>query len=322
MITAISKKILVTGAAGFIGSHLVEKLLSEGREVIGIDNFDAFYERAIKESNLVTALKSDLYQFVEGDITDPLTFEGLPDDISAVVHLAAKAGVLPSVKDPLSYIHTNIVGTQQVLEFMKTRGISKLVFGSSSSVYGNTKTIPFREDQPVDFPISPYAQTKKSCELLNHTYHHLHQLDIVNLRFFTVYGPRQRPDLAIHKFTHLIMNDQPIMMYGDGSTARDYTYIEDIVAGIVAALHYVVRTEGLFDTFNIGNKSPVKLRELIDLLYQCTGKEPNITQVDKMPGDVDITYADISHAEKLLDYSPKISINQGIEWFVQWYKQH
>lgn len=311
--------ILLTGCAGFIGSHVSERLLKLGNKVIGIDNFDPFYPRAIKKKNLEGSLKHPSFYFHEADITNAQTLKKIDAPVNAVIHLAAKAGVLPSIKDPVGYTRVNINGTQNVLDWMVERKIKKLVFASSSSVYGNAKHIPFKETETMDTPISPYACTKRSCELLNHVYHHLYGIDVLNLRFFTVYGPRQRPDLAIHKFVQMIQKGEPVTMYGDGSTARDYTFVEDTVAGVVNALHYVIQRQHVFDTVNLGNNHPVTLKELIDTLYELTGASPNIKKMPMQPGDVDITFADISKAQALLNYQPKKTFKDGLKEFIDWF---
>jgi len=311
--------VLVTGAAGFIGSHLCEELLNNGYSVTGIDNFDPFYSKRIKEKNVFALSKLSRFNFVELDIEDANSINSLKGNFDAVIHLAAKAGVLPSIVNPESYLMTNLKGTQCLLEFIKERSIKKLLFASSSSVYGNNKKVPFQETDNVDFPISPYAYTKKSGELLTYTYHHLYNIDIVNLRFFTVYGPRQRPDLAIHKFFKLVNEGKPITIYGDGSTARDYTFISDTVQGIVSSLEYLFNNKKVYDVFNLGNNSPVRLIDLVNSIYQVTGKEPNIIYESMKPGDVDITYADISKAQSLLNYNPEIGLMQGLEKFYKWF---
>lgn len=313
-------KVLITGSAGFIGSHVAEYFLEQGHQVIGIDNFDPFYNIEQKKKNLAIAQQNKNYTFIEGDITDADALAMLPQGIDAVVHLAAKAGVRPSIENPQAYTHTNIKGTLTLLEWMKQRNIKKLVFASSSSVYGNNKKTPFRETDNVDFPISPYAFTKKACELMNHTYHHLYGFDIMNLRFFTVYGPRQRPDLAIRKFVELISTGKPIQMFGDGSTARDYTFINDTRDGVYKAFEYVTGNENVFETVNLGNNSPIKLIELINCIGETLGKKPIIEQQPMQPGDVDITYADINKAKKLLGYNPSTTLQQGIAAFVNWHK--
>ena len=311
--------ILVTGCAGFIGSHVCSLLLSKGFAVIGIDNFDPFYDRDVKEFNLAKFKAHPAFFFYESDITLGLNIVK-EENISAVIHLAAKAGVRPSIEDPAGYQHVNITGTQKVHEFMQARSISKLIFASSSSVYGNNKKIPFNEDDPVDNPISPYAFTKKAGELMNYTFHHLYHVDIINLRFFTVYGPGQRPDLAIHKFVQKIENNQPLVLFGDGQTARDYTYIDDTVSGIYNALEYCLQNTGVYSTVNLGNNKPVKLNDLVDTIYAAMGKEKNVVYEAMQPGDVDITYADIAKAATLFNYKPVTQLADGITKFIAWFK--
>lgn len=309
--------ILITGCAGFIASHVCELLLKNGYKVIGVDNFDPFYPRQIKEENLSHFIDHPHFKFYELDICNGLQ-EVQEDNITAVLHLAAKAGVRPSIDDPEGYNRTNITGTHKVHELMRRKGIKKLVFASSSSVYGNNTKIPFSETDNVDNPISPYAFTKKAGELMNYTFHHLYNIDIINLRFFTVYGPRQRPDLAINKFISKINNGEPLVLFGDGSTARDYTYIEDTADGIYKALQFCMRTNDLYTTINLGNNNPVKLKDLVALIYKHMGKDENIMYEAMQPGDVDITYADISKAAELLGYQPATSINEGIKKYINW----
>ena len=315
--------IVVTGCAGFIGSHLCEKLLSENHNIIGIDNFDPFYDRAVKEQNMSSFLSHQNFIFCEVDLAefDKLSKSLEGKSIDSIVHLAGKAGVRPSIEDPQGYIRANIVGTQNILDIMKNKGIKKLAFASSSSVYGNTKETPFHEEQEVSNPISPYAFTKKACELINYTYHSLYGLDIINMRFFTVFGPRQRPDLAIHKFTKLILNGDEIPMFGDGSTSRDYTYYEDTVAGIKGAINYLFANENVYETINLGNNQPVKLTDMISSIEKAAGIKANIKQLPMQPGDVDITFANISKAKSLLGYNPKYSFEEGVKNFVDWYKK-
>ncbi|MGQ8336334.1 GDP-mannose 4,6-dehydratase [Sunxiuqinia sp. A32] len=315
--------IIVTGCAGFIGSHLSEQLLVEGNQVIGIDNFDPFYDRKVKERNLSGFINHPNFRFEEVDLADITALNTAldQDHIDVIVHLAGKAGVRPSIEDPQGYIRANIVATQNILDLMKDKGIKKLAFASSSSVYGNTKEIPFNEEMDVSNPISPYAFSKKACELINYTYHHLHQLDIINLRFFTVFGPRQRPDLAIHKFTKLILNGEEIPMFGDGSTSRDYTYYEDTVAGIKGAINYLQNNETVYETLNLGNNQPVKLSDMIAAIEKACGVKANIKQLPMQPGDVDITFANIEKAKSLLGYNPQYSFEEGVNNFVKWYKE-
>ncbi|OCX54034.1 epimerase [Mucilaginibacter sp. PPCGB 2223] len=313
------KKILVTGAAGFIGSNLINQLLGAGLQVIGIDNFDDFYPKAIKETNLNTAFKYTSFSFFKSSILD-IDSTGMPDDIDCVIHLAAKAGIQPSINDPSGYIDTNIQGTQAILNFMQNKRIKKLVFASSSSVYGNTDKVPFLESAKTDEPISPYAATKKAGELLCKTMHHLTGIDIICLRLFTVYGPGQRPDLAIHKFFKLINSNKPIQLYGDGSTSRDYTYVSDIVNGINLAANYLMANDNVFEIVNLGNEYPVSLNELIKIIKEVAEVPVNINMIDKKPGDVDITYADITKAKQLLGYAPSVTIEQGIRNFYNWFR--
>ncbi len=313
------KTILVTGCAGFIGSHLTEMLLQKGFKVIGIDNFDTFYSRGIKEKNILSFINHPDFSFYELDISSNINHSIKEDYIDAVIHLAAKAGVRPSIEDPEGYIKTNITGTQNIHTFMQTRGITKLIFASSSSVYGNNKNIPFSEDDNVDNPISPYAFSKKAGELMNYTFHHLYKVDVINLRFFTVYGPRQRPDLAIHKFVKNITEGQPITLFGNGETARDYTYVEDTVAGIYNALEYCMVNSGVYLTLNLGNNNPVKLITLVDIIYSSMNKQPQINTAAMQPGDVEITYADISKAASMINYKTSTGIADGIKKFIDWF---
>lgn len=314
-------KILVTGCAGFIGSNLTDKLLEEGFHVVGIDNFDLFYNREIKEKNLQSALSNKYFQFFEGDISDEKIWNKIPL-VDCVVHLAAKAGVRPSIENPLEYIQSNIVGTQMLVNWMVKNNIKNLAFASSSSVYGNNQKIPFAETDNVDFPISPYAYTKKACEELIFTHHHLYGLNALCLRFFTVYGPRQRPDLAIHKFTKLIFEDKPIPLFGDGSTARDYTYVSDTVDGILKSIDFLNNhtEKPIYEIINLGNNHPVSLKELIDEIEIATGKKIKKDWQPMQPGDVNITFADISKGAELLNYKPKVSIKEGLKNFVSWYE--
>lgn len=315
------KIIVVTGAAGFIGSHLVERLLELGNKVIGLDNFDDFYAKSYKENNLKNALQSSNYSFFETDITSKEALNKLPiTQLDAVVHLAARAGVRPSIQNPTSYIETNITGTLNILEWMHQKQCNKLVFASSSSIYGNNPIIPFSETDVVDNPISPYAFTKKSGELLTYNFHHLYNLDVINLRFFTVFGERQRPDLAIHKFVRMIDEGQPITLFGTGSTSRDYTYIADIVQGIEASINYLFIHQNVYEVINLGNNTPVQLSEMVDIIYQEMGVEPNITYLSMQAGDVERTFASIEKAQTLLGYQPTTSFREGIRRFINWYK--
>jgi len=315
--------ILITGCAGFIGSHLTEKFLNEGSRVVGIDNFDPFYDRSVKERNMTAFRSAANFQFLEIDLADmdALT-NGLANiEIDVIVHLAGKAGVRPSIEDPQGYIRANIVATQNILDLMKERGIRKMAFASSSSVYGNTREVPFSEVQDVSNPISPYAFTKKACELINYTYHSLYGLDIINLRFFTVFGPRQRPDLAVHKFTKLILAESEIPMFGDGSTSRDYTYYEDTVDGIFRSVQYLFSNEGVYEIVNLGNNQPVTLRDMIIAIEKACGQKAKIKQLPMQAGDVETTFANINKAKRLFGYNPKFSFEQGVANFVEWYKE-
>ena len=312
-------RILVTGAAGFIGSHLCERLVSTGRDVVGLDNFDEFYDPAVKRRNVRRLLDSGSFELVEGDIRDPDALDRLPD-VSMIVHLAARAGVRPSIEQPMLYQDVNVMGTQRLLEMCRRRGITQFVFGSSSSVYGNNEKIPFAESDPVDHPISPYAATKRAGELLCHTYRHLFDIGTVCLRFFTVYGPRQRPDLAIHKFTRLMSEDRAIQQFGDGSTKRDYTHIGDILQGVEAAMDWLVSNPGAFEIVNLGESDTVELSRLIDLISSALGVTPRIERLPGQPGDVERTFADISKARSLFGYDPRTPIDRGIPEFVDWYR--
>ena len=313
-------RILITGAAGFIGSHLSEKLLNSGHQIIGIDNFDAFYNRNIKEDNLKVALQNPLFSFYELDITNSSDFDKWPVKIDVVVHLAAKAGVRPSIENPEAYLKTNILGTLNVLEYMRKTGCQNLVFASSSSVYGNNTKIPFEESDTTDHPISPYAASKKSCELLIYNYHKLYQLNCINLRFFTVFGPRQRPDLAIHKFVKKISANEPIEVYGQGDSARDYTFVEDTISGIVESINYIHSNQNVFETINLGNNSPISLKVLIQKIETHLGKKAKLNFQPMQDGDVDITFSSIEKAKILLNYNPETSIDEGLEKFISWYK--
>ena len=315
-----STPILVTGCAGFIGSHLTERLLNDGYRVVGVDNFDPFYDRSIKERNLTVALAHPNFLFIEADIRDTAWLDALDLPVDAVIHIAAKAGVRPSIEQPADYISTNITGTHNLLNWMHRKSIRKLVFASSSSVYGNNEKIPFSETDAVEQPISPYAFTKRSGELLTYTYHHLYDMSVVNLRFFTVYGERQRPDLAIHKFVKMMDHNEPIPMFGQGDTSRDYTYVSDTVDGIMAALRYVNDNPNAYEIINLGNHSPVTLQTLVETLYRLMNKAPNVQHLPKQPGDVERTYADVNRAAQLLGYAPNVSLNEGLSRFVAWYR--
>ncbi len=311
-------KAFVTGSAGFIGSHLCQRLLRDGWEVVGLDNFDDFYSPAVKRANIAACLTNDGFRLVEGDIRDVAVVEGILADGGAdiIVHLAAKAGVRPSIEDPVGYQDVNVGGTVVMLEAARRFGVGKFVFASSSSVYGNNEKVPFVETDNVDYPISPYAATKKAGELLCHTFSHLYGIDMTCLRFFTVYGPRQRPDLAIHKFSRLIEAGEPIDVFGDGSMRRDFTYIDDIIDGIVAAMD---RIEG-YEIYNLGESRPVRLDELICRIEEALGKKAKINRLPMQPGDVKQTYADVTKAVERLGYQPKTEIEVGLARFAEWLK--
>jgi UDP-glucuronate 4-epimerase len=310
--------ILVTGGAGFIGSHLVEKLLSLGHAVSVLDDFNEFYDPLIKRDNLSAVVRNIQIHEVDLRNSDRVKTVLLQGRYDAVVHLAARAGVRPSIAEPRLYLDTNITGTFNLLDAAHKTGVKRFVFGSSSSVYGLCRQVPFREDQCLLQTISPYAATKLAGEHLCSNYAHLHQMRVVCLRFFTVYGPRQRPDLAIHDFTKRIFAGQPIRQFGDGSTARDYTYVTDIVDGITAALSY---EEQLFDIFNLGGSQTTTLAQLIRLIEQAAGKTALVEKYPEQPGDVPLTYADISKAGRLLGYSPKVPVSQGIANFTTWFQE-
>ncbi|MFA5239537.1 MAG: GDP-mannose 4,6-dehydratase [Phycisphaerae bacterium] len=320
-------KVLVTGTAGFIGSHLSERLLADGITVVGVDNFDDFYDPQIKRQNIQSCLKNKNFQLIEADIRDNSAMDkAVGSGIETIVHLAARAGVRPSIEKPLLYADVNINGTMVLLEAAKKHKISKFVFASSSSVYGNNKKVPFSEDDNVDFPISPYAATKKSCELLCHTYHHLYGISINCLRFFTVYGPRQRPDLAIHKFAKLIEQGKPIPVYGDGTMSRDFTYIDDIITGVVAAInqlssHQARATGHGFNIYNLGESRPITVNDLITEIEKALGKKAIKKYLPPQPGDVERTYADVTKAVRELGYRPNTTIPAGLAKFVHWLRQ-
>ncbi len=310
--------ILVTGGAGFIGSHLCEHLLAHGHRVICLDNFDHFYDPTIKEQNIAASLGHSLFSLVRGDIRDQVVLKNIfqENTVDCVVHLAAKAGVRPSIQQPLDYMDVNVNGTVTLLEAMHQAGVRRFVFGSSSSIYGNQTKIPFSETDDVSQPISPYAASKHSGELLCHVYHHLYGMEVACLRFFTVYGPRQRPDLAIHKFTQLALSGQPIPLYGDGGTRRDYTFVADIVRGI----EQVVEMHGLgYEIINLGGGQPVTLFEMVKAVEQALGQPLEINFLEKQPGDVEQTHADIRKANALFGYQPSISLLEGVRRFVEWY---
>jgi UDP-glucuronate 4-epimerase len=315
--------VLLTGGAGFIGSHVAEALLKRGYQLSIIDNLDNFYEPGRKKENLAQTRMAGKFEFFELDICDlgPLreALRNAQPDI--VVHLAARAGVRPSIEQPSLYERVNVAGTVNLLELARELHVNRLIFGSSSSVYGATNRVPFSEDDPVLHPISPYAATKLAGELMGYTYASLYGTQILCLRFFTVYGPRQRPDLAIHKFTALIEAEKPIPVYGDGSMGRDYTYIDDIVAGVLSSLEYRFPSAGVpFDVFNLGNSHPVKLAELIEYLEAATGRPAVRDPRPLQPGDVPLTWANIDKASRLLGYRPQTRMEDGLKKFVAWYR--
>lgn len=311
--------ILVTGGAGFIGSHLVERLLSLGETVSIIDNFDDFYEPAVKRRNIEEALSHSSCRLYEKDIRDASALESIwrREPIDVVVHLAARAGVRPSMKNPGLYTDVNVNGTTMLLEAARKYESRKFVFASSSSVYGNNRKLPFHEDDVVDFPISPYAATKKAGELICHAYHHLYKLPMTCLRFFTVYGPRCRPDLAIAKFTKLIDAGEPVPMFGDGTMQRDFTYIDDIIDGVVRAIEHC----GAYRIYNLGESKPIVLRDMIETIAAALDKKANIQKQPTQPGDVDATFADIGRAGEELGFHPTTAFAEGIRRYVEWYRQ-
>ena len=309
-------RILVTGGAGFIGSHLVDKLIADGHEVVIVDDFNDFYDPQIKHANIAGFIKTITVCHIdlrEGDVVGALLRR---EKIDAIVHLAARAGVRPSIQSPRLYYDTNVTGTLHLLEAARETGVERFIFASSSSVYGASKTVPFSEDQHLTQTLSPYGATKIAGEFLCSTYSHLYQMRVVALRYFTVYGPRQRPDLAIHQFTRRIYAGQSIDQFGDGTTRRDYTYIDDIIKGTMAALAY----DGpLYDFFNLGESQTIQLKELIAAIENALGKKAKINQLPEQPGDMPLTYADISKARKLLGYDPTTKLNEGLPKFVDWF---
>lgn len=315
-------KVLVTGAAGFIGSHLAARLVARGDQVVGVDNFDPFYSPADKRRNVAGLEETGRFRLVEADIRDLASPSALDDHAAgadAVVHLAARAGVRPSLADPLLYSQVNLDGTVAVLEAARRLGARRFVFGSSSSIYGSNTRIPFSEGDPVERPISPYAATKRGGELLCHTWHHLYGMSVVALRFFTVYGPRQRPDLAIHAFTRRMLEGRPVPLFGDGSSERDYTYVDDVVSGIEGALGYTAGRQA-YEIVNLGGSRTTSLKRLVELIAGAVGVEPTIEWLPPQPGDVERTFADVSKARALLGYEPRTSIEEGIARFVEWFR--
>ena len=313
-------RVIVTGAAGFIGSHAARRLAEAGHRVVGVDNFNDFYDRAWKEANLAGV--GGIESVDELDITDGPAIDRLVRTVkpAAILHLAAMAGVRPSIEQPAYYARVNVEGTTHLLEAARKHGVGRFAFASSSSVYGNLRRVPFREEDDVAEPISPYAATKRAGELICYTFHHLYRLPVACLRFFTVYGPRQRPDLAIHKFTRLIDAGRPIPFFGDGSTSRDYTYVEDIVAGTLAALDRI--PDYGYRVYNLGGSSPVTLATLVDEIARAVGKPAILDKQPAQPGDVSRTFADVSLAQQELGYDPKVTLSEGLRKFVAWYREH
>jgi UDP-glucuronate 4-epimerase len=315
--------ILVTGGAGFIGSNLINTLFRDnpGIKITCIDNFDPFYAAAIKQLNIRDFKSNPGFHFLPVDLATVTSKElcvQIADPVDVIVHIAAKAGVRPSILDPLSYQLTNVTGTQRLLDFAKEKNVNQFVFASSSSVYGINDHYPWKEDELL-MPISPYAMTKLAGEMLGHVYSKLYNIRFIALRFFTVYGPSQRPDLAIHKFTKAILKGEPITMYGDGSTSRDYTFVDDIVQGVIAAMQY---DQTGFEIINLGNHYTISLKELIESVEEVTGKKANIEQLPEQPGDVSKTFADISKAKLLLGYNPQTNLKEGLKKFYDWFLQH
>ena len=312
-------KILLTGGAGFIGSHLTEELLRDGNEVICVDNFNDYYDPDIKRRNIKQILDNPHYQLVEADILDGKKLESIfsSQNIDTIIHLAARAGVRPSIQQPLLYERVNVQGTMNLLEICRQYEIKDFVFASSSSVYGANENVPFRETDSVDNPISPYAATKKAGELVCYTYHKLYDISVNCLRFFTVYGPRQRPDMAIHKFAQLISDEKAIPVFGSGKSRRDYTFYSDIVQGIVGAIQ---NCKG-YNIYNLGESNTVELLYLIELIQDALGKKAILDFQPDQPGDVPITFADISKAKTELKYNPQINIEEGIKQFAEWFVQ-
>ncbi len=313
----MTKHILITGGAGFIGSNLADKLLADGHRVTVIDNFNDYYNPEIKEHNIAHNLNNPNYKLYRADIENLNDLDAIfaENTFDAIVHLAARAGVHPSLEKPSEYVQTNVAGTVNILELMKRYSVKKLVFASSSSVYGNCQAELFSEDLKITEPISPYAATKSACEQLCYTWHKLYELSVMCLRFFTVYGPRQRPDLAINKFCRLIKNGEPIQMYGDGTTKRDYTYIDDIVNGICGAIDY---NKTGYEIVNLGGGEPITLKRMIATIESALAETAIIEQMPMQPGDVDKTVCDWSKAHKLFGYTPSTTFENGIKQFIEW----
>ncbi len=315
----MSNKILVTGGAGFIGSHLSERLTEQGNKIFCLDNFNDYYDVRIKRNNIKSLLTHPNYKLIEGDILDLSLLKNIftEHQFDIVVHLAARAGVRPSIQEPLLYQRVNVEGTSNLLEMARNHGIDKFIFASSSSVYGKNEKVPFAEVDLVDFPISPYASTKKAGELICYTYHHLFKLPVTCLRFFTVYGPRQRPDMAIHKFTDKIFKGEKLPMFGDGHTRRDYTYISDIIDGICKSIEHCTS----YHIYNLGESKTIELKKIIQLIGESLGKEVEIEKLPLQPGDVPITFADITKAKREINYDPQVNVEEGVKRFVAWYTE-
>ncbi len=344
------KEFLITGGAGFIGSTVVEKLLKQGNKVVVADNFNDFYDYSRKIRNILEAtgnykkvneisenlskdekieklkkiVNSDNFVLEYVDIRDMEKMDKIFSEykIDLVFNPAAMAGVRPSLLDPMLYEEVNIKGYMNLLELCKKYGVKKFVQASSSSVYGNNKNVPFKETDIVDFAISPYAATKKSGEVIGYVYHKLYEIDMIQLRFFTVYGPKQRPDLAIHKFTKMILEEKSIPFYGDGNTKRDYTYIDDIVDGILKSIDYLFKNQDVYEIFNLGESHVVSLKEMVEIIEKVLGKKAVLNKQPMQPGDVEKTYADISKARKILGYDPKTNFEDGIKKFIEWYMNY
>jgi len=314
----MSQKILLTGGAGFIGSHVARRLLARGDSIVALDDFNDFYDPALKRANAAEFAGRDDWQLVEGDIRDAALVDGLFRDerFDAVIHLAARAGVRPSLKEPILYEDVNCIGTLRLLEAARHHGPSNFVFASSSSVYGINEKVPFAEKDPVDLPISPYATTKRTGELLCFNYSHLYGLHTSCLRFFTVYGPSQRPEMAIAKFTDLLARGESVPLYGTGQSRRDYTYIDDIVDGVVAALDLAPQ----FEIFNLGGSQTTALIDLVNWIADELDVEPRLEMLPEQPGDVPITFADVTKAREMLGYEPKVPIREGLRRYVAWYR--
>jgi len=311
--------IMVTGGAGFIGSHLCQKIISLGHNVICIDDFNDYYDPAVKEDNIRELADDSRFTLFRADITDRKAVDDIlsSNNTDIIIHLAARAGVRPSLANAALYEKVNVQGTINLLDNCRDRGIKKFIFASSSSVYGGNRKMPFSETDRVDSPVSPYAATKKSGELICYTYHHLYDISVFAFRFFTVYGPRQRPEMAIHRFTRHIFEGRPIEVFGDGSTSRDYTYIDDIVNGLINSLDLVCG----YEIINLGNSYPVKLDRLIRMIQEASGREAGIRYTELQPGDVPATFADIEKARKLIKYKPGTTIEEGLGLFMDWYKE-